>query len=250
MIRHNPPKPNAQKGVYYTPRFDVMPHLLSTPLNQEDESLLHIKDIQTPLLQSYMQAGLASLCVDSKDLFTLVNELYTRGYEMLTEMSAVDFLHERNEFELFYLLLRLDESSSTRLKIKTKIKKNQSIVSLTPLYKSAQWSERECFDMFGIIFDGHPHLHRLIMPKDWVGHPLLKSYPLHGDEYASWYEVDKIFGKQYRDIIGAEQRDSARIDFEDSKNFSPISFETRYQEESKPAFLKSFNSTKQLKERR
>ena len=62
------------------------------------------------------------------------------------------------------------------------------------------------------------------MPKDWVGHPLLKSYPLQGDEYAAWYEVDKIFGKEYRQIIGPEQRDSARIDRNDDKNFSAISF--------------------------
>ena len=89
------------------------------------------------------------------------------------------------------------------------------------------------------------------MPRDWVGHPLLRSYPLQGDENASWYEVDKIFGKQYRDIIGAEQRDSARIDESEARNFSRIdklgsSSDPLYIEASKALFVR--NIAKEKKE--
>ena len=146
--------------------------------------------------------------------------------------------------------MNLEDTSSKRLKIKTKIKKGQQISSLASLFKSANWSERECYDMFGIIFNGHPCLQRLLMPKDWVGHPLLKSYPLKGDEYAAWYEVDKIFGKEYRDIIGPEQRDSARIDRENDKDFGAIDFNLTYQENNTPPLIKSFKHSTKLKARR
>jgi len=66
------------------------------------------------------------------------------------------------------------------------------------------------------------------MPDDWEGHPLLKTYPLQGDEFASWYEVDKIFGKEYRDIIGPENRDPSKIDREDTKRFSRVGYEVPF----------------------
>lgn len=104
--------------------------------------------------------------------------------------------------------------------------------------------------MFGIIFEGHPCLQRLLMPHDWVGHPLLKSYPLQGDEYAQWYEIDRIFGKEYREIIGAEQRDSARIDRQNSKDFAEIDFNLTFQEEKTPPLIKSLKTNTKLKARR
>ena len=61
-----------------------------------------------------------------------------------------------------------------------------------------------------------------------MGHPLLKSYPLQGDEAAQWYEVDTIFGKENREVIGVEQRDSARIDRYDSTRFSHLGYEVEY----------------------
>ena len=66
------------------------------------------------------------------------------------------------------------------------------------------------------------------MPDDWYDHPLKKTYPLQGDEAASWYEVDKIFGKEARDIIGAEQRDSAAIDRYDTTRFARLGHEVPY----------------------
>ena len=246
MIRQNPPKANVQKSVYYTHRFDVAPISPKLPLNGFDSEM---KAIHTPIAESYIENDLATLWIESTHLFALMSELHALGYNILTEMSAIDKLEESNEFELFYLLLNLEDTSSKRLKIKTKIKKGQQISSLASLFKSANWSERECYDMFGIIFNGHPCLQRLLMPKDWVGHPLLKSYPLKGDEYAAWYEVDKIFGKEYRDIIGPEQRDSARIDRENDKDFGAIDFNLTYQENNTPPLIKSFKHSTKLKAR-
>ena len=63
------------------------------------------------------------------------------------------------------------------------------------------------------------------MPDDWEGHPLLKTYPLQGDEFAAWYEVDRIYGKEARAVIGPEIRDSARVDRYDTERFSRLGFE-------------------------
>jgi NADH-quinone oxidoreductase subunit C len=63
------------------------------------------------------------------------------------------------------------------------------------------------------------------MPDDWEGYPLRKTYPLQGDEFAQWYEVDKIFGKEARDIIGPEIRDSAHIDRYDTERFARLGHE-------------------------
>jgi NADH-quinone oxidoreductase subunit C len=66
------------------------------------------------------------------------------------------------------------------------------------------------------------------MPDDWQGHPLLKTYPLQGDEAAQWYEVDKIFGKEARDIIGPEERDDAAIDRYDTTRFARLGHEVPF----------------------
>ena len=148
------------------------------------------------------------------------------GYEMLSEMSAVDYLAKDGTFEVFYQLLNLKERK--RVRVVCSIEQGLAVESIVPLYKAANFSEREMFDMFGIVSNNHPFMKRIIMPDDWEGHPLLKTYPLQGDEFASWYEVDKIFGKDAREAIGPENRDPARIDRYDTKRFSRVGREVPF----------------------
>jgi NADH-quinone oxidoreductase subunit C len=147
-------------------------------------------------------------------------------YDFLSEMSAVDFLAKSNEFEIFYQMLSMTKRK--RLRVKYKIEKGQAVDSIVEVFNSANWAEREMFDMFGIIANNHPYMKRLIMPDDWTGHPLLKTYPLIGDEAASWYEIDTIFGKEHREVVGPEIRDTKRVDQKDTKNFARVGKEVAY----------------------
>ena len=127
----------------------------------------------------------------------------------------------------------LSMSKRKRLRIKMYIDEHQAVNSVEKLFRSADWAEREMFDMFGIKLNNHPFPKRILMPDDWEGWPLRKTYPLQGDEFAAWYEVDKIFGKEARDIIGPELRDSALVDRYDTKRFARLGHEVPYGAEFK-----------------
>jgi len=177
--------------------------------------------------ESYVEIGQLVVHINPTENFNVLEILKEKcGYTQCSEQSAVDYLAKDGEFELFYQMLNITEAK--RVRVVCRIKEGEAIESVEPLFKSANFAEREMFDMFGIKVNNHPFLKRIIMPDDWEGHPLLKTYPMIGDEFASWYEVDKIFGKEYRDVIGPENRDPARIDRYDTKRFSRVGYEVPF----------------------
>jgi NADH-quinone oxidoreductase subunit C len=226
-MRKYTPKDNVQKKSYYTDRYWVAPRVP----REEVEAGSHFADVVKALGQkakeSYVSVGQLVVHIKSTDNFDVIKTLKEEcGYTQCSEQSAVDYLAKDGEFELFWQLLNVTEAK--RVRVTTRIKENEAIESIEPLFKSANFAEREIFDMFGIKVNNHPFLKRIIMPDDWEGHPLLKTYPLQGDEFASWYEVDKIFGKEYRDVIGPENRDPSRIDRYDTKRFSRVGYEVPF----------------------
>jgi NADH-quinone oxidoreductase subunit C len=101
------------------------------------------------------------------------------GYNLLTDVTAVDYAGKNPRFMMVYHLHSM--SKKERLRVKAPVAEpDPAIDSLTPLWKTANWLEREVFDLFGIVFNNHPDLRRILMPDDWVGHPLRKDYPLQG----------------------------------------------------------------------
>jgi NADH-quinone oxidoreductase subunit C len=226
-MRKYTPKDNVQKKSYYTDRYWVAPRVP----REEVEAGSHFADVVKALgrkaKESYISVGQLVVHIKSTDNFDVIKTLKEEcGYTQCSEQSAVDYLAKDGEFELFWQLLNVTEAK--RVRVTTRIKENEAIESIEPIFKSANFAEREIFDMFGIKVNNHPFLKRIIMPDDWEGHPLLKTYPLQGDEFASWYEVDKIFGKEYRDVIGPENRDPARIDRYDTKRFSRVGYEVPF----------------------
>ena len=107
---------------------------------------------------------------------------FEAGFERLSAITAVDWWPREPRFELVYFLHSLEHSS--RLRFVVKVAEDQEADSLTPVWRGANWYEREVFDLFGIRFRNHPNLERIMMPVDWQGHPLRKDYPIHGYKYS------------------------------------------------------------------
>jgi NADH-quinone oxidoreductase subunit C len=105
-----------------------------------------------------------------------------RGFDLLVDVTCVDYLNYRdapNRFGLVYLLA----STSTNERLTVRVFLNEpelTVPSMTPLWSGANWLEREVYDMFGIRFEGHPDLRRILMPEEFTAYPLRKDYPLQG----------------------------------------------------------------------
>ncbi|MSN95721.1 NADH-quinone oxidoreductase subunit C [Campylobacter sp. FMV-PI01] len=230
---------DASKKSYYKDRFFVAKQSekisVSDSKFKDDLSSL----VGVDILNSYVEFDQMVIFINKKDIKNTLLKLKKFGYEVLCDISGVDFISKKGGIEVFYQLLSIKHKK--RARVKCLVEKGEFIHSVSDIYKSANWAERELYDMFGVLFLDHPNLRRIIMPDDWYGHPLLKSYPLQGDERAKWYEVDKIFGREYRDEIGEENRDPAFVDSKDTFNFSQIYHETEYGGElKKDAYLQEY----------
>ena len=100
-------------------------------------------------------------------------------FDYLSDICGVDYLNEEREprFEAVYQLYSIDHQHSIRVRVGIE-EENPSVPTVSELWKGALYPEQELFDMFGIHVEGHPKNERLIMPKEWSGHPLRKDYPL------------------------------------------------------------------------
>jgi NADH-quinone oxidoreductase subunit C len=106
-----------------------------------------------------------------------------RQFVRLSAITAVDWHPADPRFEVVYLLHSIANNERLRLKCRVS-ESNCELDSVTGVWRSANWYEREVFDLFGIRFRNHPNLTRILMPTDWEGHPLRKDYPVHGYKYS------------------------------------------------------------------
>jgi NADH-quinone oxidoreductase subunit C len=127
--------------------------------------------------------------VEPDDLRATLISLRAAGCTMLLDVGGVDYLGREPRFEIAYHLLALPLAPATpgevgrprRVRVLAGVPESMpELPSVVDLWPSANWAEREIFDLFGIRFTGHPDLKRIQMPADWVGHPLRKDYPLRG----------------------------------------------------------------------
>jgi NADH-quinone oxidoreductase subunit C len=108
------------------------------------------------------------------------------NYLYLSDVMGIDWLpkwqagEKPKRFEVVYNLY--SPVSFQRIFLKVRVDEGERMPSVTPIWEGANYPEREVYDMFGIPFEGHPNLKRILMPDDWVGHPLRKDYPLGGEE--------------------------------------------------------------------
>jgi NADH-quinone oxidoreductase subunit C len=116
------------------------------------------------------------LNVNAEEYKEVITNIKKDGYEMMVDLTAVDWYRKKEpRFELVVQFLSI--SKNLRKTVKVKINdENLNIQTITDLYPGANFYEREVFDMFGIEFENHPDMTRILMPDDWIGHPLRKNY--------------------------------------------------------------------------
>jgi len=225
-MRAYTPKDDVQAKAYYTDRFYVAPQVPKQDVETDEVFNADLEAIKAKfeVKEAFIQVGQMIVYINAKDIYGVLELMRDElEYTQLSELSAIDWLAKDNTFEIFYQTLSMHKRK--RIRIKYFIENGQAVDSVEKLFRSADWSEREMFDMFGIEANNHPFMKRILMPYDWQGNPLLKTYPLEGDEFAAWYEVDKIYGKEAREAIGPEIRDTARVDRYDSERFARLGYE-------------------------
>lgn len=128
--------------------------------------------------------GQSVMFVNVSDYVSTITKLYTDGFTMCVDLTAVDYLLHGSRsvpsdvvaqrFEVVVNLL--STSKRERVRVRLQVAEGESVPSLFDIHPSTEAMEREVFDMFGIVFEGHPDLTRILMPEDWDGHPLRKDY--------------------------------------------------------------------------
>ncbi len=133
------------------------------------EEVIEYRGDTTIVVPRKVLRSVAEQCRDTEEL----------KFNLLTDATALDRYPMEPRFELNYQLISIP--LKLKLTIRVKLNGNDPVVdSLFPVWKGANWLEREIFDMFGIQFTGHPDLRRILLPDDWEGHPLRKDFPVEG----------------------------------------------------------------------
>jgi NADH-quinone oxidoreductase subunit C len=120
-----------------------------------------------------------TLTIASEDICAAAGALQAAGYNFFDDMTAVDWYPASPRFQLSYHLLSHSYKERIRLRVLLD-EADPSVESISSLWPAANFYEREVFDLFGIRFEGHPNLRRILLPDDWKGHPLRKDYPVEG----------------------------------------------------------------------
>ncbi|NTV74112.1 MAG: NADH-quinone oxidoreductase subunit C [Holophaga sp.] len=159
-------------------------------------------DEQLPgaILDRHAFRGDPTIVVGRERLLEVVDFIYREGFQQLMDVTAVDGGQRDPRFDVVYHLLNL--ASQERLRLKVRVADQESVPSLTGRFKSADWSEREVADLFGIPFDGHPDPRRLIMWEDYPGHPLRKDYPLDGGDAFCSQDIGVSYAPDARSLNG------------------------------------------------
>ena len=153
------------------------------------------------LINSELASKIQSSCIENEELLIQISEnnlvevvQFLKSneqckFKQLIDIAGIDFPDEEKRFEIVYLFL--SHENNTRIKVSIKFDSKQVIDSITKIFPSANWMEREVFDMYGIKFKNHPDLRRILTDYGFKGHPLRKDFPLTGFNEVRYSEKDK-----------------------------------------------------------
>ena len=160
--------------------------------NLEDLEKKINSELTTKIKDSKIKHNQLYLTINSEDLLDVVLSLKTNKntkFRQLIDMTAVDYPENQQRFKMIYLLL--SHEFNQRIILSYFINENEPISSLTKIFPSANWMEREIFDMYGIKFTDHPDLRRILTDYGFQGHPLRKDFPLTGHNEVRYSENEK-----------------------------------------------------------
>lgn len=156
--------------------------------NPHVQSTTHVPEVVSELREHFgkairaesVYAGEYTVLITRDSLVEICTFLKTElGFTFLSDLGGIDRFSEEERYEIFYNLVAIEKEQRLRLKIRID-ESDLEAPTLTNVYRAADWNERECFDMFGIRFVGHPDLRRMYMPEDFEYFPLRKEFPLLG----------------------------------------------------------------------
>lgn len=136
----------------------------------------HFESIRSKFPAGVLGEEGSMLLVDMPFLKTILSSLKGEGFEVLMDLTGVDYLEPFKQTKVIYFLH--NPSNLERVQIACYALRGATLPSVIELWEGANWYERELWDLFGIKFEGHPELTRILLPDDWVGHPLLRDHPL------------------------------------------------------------------------
>ncbi len=160
--------------------------------NLEDLEKKINSELTTKVLSSKINHNQIYLSINDKDLLDVILFLKTNSntkFNQLIDITAVDYPEKDRRFKIVYLFLSHEKNQ--RLILNLFIKENEFVTSLTSIFPSANWMEREVFDMYGIEFKNHPDLRRILTDYNFKGYPLRKDFPLTGYNEVRYSEDEK-----------------------------------------------------------
>jgi NADH-quinone oxidoreductase subunit C len=155
--------------------------LLKNTLGDDVLDVITFRDQTTAVIERSAIVSACQLLRDDADL----------EFNFLAALTAVDYWPEEPRFKLVYQLYSLPNQVFLGLNVPV-LGEDPKIATLEHVFANANWHEREIFDMFGVVFEGHTDLRRIIMPHDWQGHPLRKDYPLGYEEVQFTFNFEEI----------------------------------------------------------
>ncbi len=146
------------------------------------------------VLDTEFHRGRATLIVDPKHVKAVLGALQSKGFSFLASLHGVDYYPHEPRLGVLYELL--DMKAVDRISVKARVPTDApQIDSVTEVFPGAEFPEREVFDMFGVVFDGHPDLRRILMPEDYEGFPQRRDFPTGGEPVLFTYNEQHNYGK-------------------------------------------------------
>jgi NADH-quinone oxidoreductase subunit C len=146
------------------------------------------------VLDTHFQYERATLLIDPPKIHSVLERLQAKGYTFLASLHGVDYWPEEPRLGVLYELL--DMTRVDRISVKVRVPTDApQLPTVTDIFPGADFPEREVYDMFGVVFEGHPDLRRILMPEDYEGHPQRRDFPIGGEPVLFTYNEADNYGQ-------------------------------------------------------